>query len=60
MMETYSPAPDSPLRAVAGGTPDARCDMHARWNHDGSRISLDTICRGHREILELDMTNFSF
>lgn len=60
LMETYSPAPDSPLRAIVGGTPDARCDMHARWNHDGTRISLDTICRGHREILELDMTNFSF
>ncbi len=60
LLETYSPYPDMPSLGIVGGTRDARCDLHARWNHDGSRISLDTVCRGHREILELDMTNFSF
>ncbi|MBO4979854.1 MAG: hypothetical protein J6D16_05545 [Clostridia bacterium] len=59
LLETYSPNPDDPKLGIPHGTRDARCDLHARWNRNGTRISLDTVCRGHREILELDMTDFS-
>jgi len=34
---------------------DARCDLHARWCPDGSRVSFDTTHNGRREIYELDM-----
>ena len=36
-----------------------RCDLHARWNRRGDRISFDTTDRGRREVCELDMTGFS-
>lgn len=32
-----------------------RCDLHARWNRSGTKISFDTTDRGRREICELDM-----
>ena len=60
LLNTYSPYPDAPYVNIPNGTKEARCDLHARWNHDGTRISFDTICRGHREIVEIDMTNFEF
>ncbi len=53
LVETYSPYPVPDCK-------DARCDLHARWNRDGSRISFDAVSRGRREIFEMDMTGFSF
>lgn len=32
---------------------DIRCDLHARWNQDGKRISYDTTENGRREIMEI-------
>ncbi len=32
-----------------------RCDLHARWNRKGDKISFDTTDRGRREICELNM-----
>lgn len=55
LLEAYSPYADNQLR-IPNSTKDARCDLHARWNRDGSRISFDSISRGHREIFEIDMT----
>lgn len=55
LLETYSPYADDHLK-LPNGSKDARCDLHARWNHDGSRVSFDAIARGHREIFEVDMT----
>ncbi len=37
-----------------------RCDLHARWNRKGDKISFDTTDRGRREICELDMSSFHF
>ena len=59
LLETFSPYPDTHLH-IPNGTKEARCDLHARWNRDGSRISFDAISRGHREIFEIDMSGFSF
>ena len=56
LLETYSPYADTPPANVPGGTKEARCDLHVRWNHDGTRASFDAIARGHREIYEIDMT----
>ena len=60
LLDSYSPYPDAPYVNLPNGSKEARCDLHARWNRDGTRVSFDTICRGHREIVEIDMTNFSF
>ena len=32
---------------------DIRCDLHARWSQDGSRISYDTTENGKRQIVEI-------
>lgn len=32
---------------------DIRCDLHARWSADGSRISYDTTENGCREIMQI-------
>ena len=56
LLDSYSPYPDDPRVNIPNGSKEARCDLHARWNHDGTRVSFDTICRGHREIVEIDMT----
>ncbi len=60
LLESYSPYPDDPKVGIPNGTKDARCDLHARFNHDGTRVSFDTICRGRREIVEIDMTKMPF
>lgn len=62
LLDSLSPYPDD-TRFFAPdpkASKEARCDLHARWNHDGTRVSFDTICRGHREILEIDMTKLPF
>lgn len=56
LLSSYSPYPDAPYVNIPNGSKEARCDLHARWNRDGTRVSFDTICRGHREIVEIDMT----
>lgn len=35
---------------------DIRCDLHNRWNPQGTKISFDSTRNGRREILEIDMT----
>jgi len=37
-----------------------RCDLHARWNRNGDKISFDTTDRGRREICELDVSGLNF
>lgn len=37
-----------------------RCDLHARWNRKGDKVSFDTTDRGQREICELDMSALNF
>lgn len=32
---------------------DIRCDLHARWNHKGNRVSFDSVHRDKREICEI-------
>lgn len=36
---------------------DMRCDLHPRWNRDGSMISLDSIHEGHRHIYLIDVND---
>ena len=36
-----------------------RCDLHARWNCKGDKISFDTTDCGRREICELDMRGWN-
>ncbi len=47
LCEIYSPLPENE---------DIRCDLHARFSRDGKRLSFDSIARGKREILEIDLT----
>lgn len=39
--------------SIAPNIQDIRCDLHARWNRKGDRISYDTTHRGKREICEI-------
>lgn len=32
---------------------DTRCDLHPRWNHQGNRISFDSVYEGHRGLYEV-------
>lgn len=34
---------------------DLRCDLHPRWNHDGSMISFDSTHEGQRAVYVMDM-----
>lgn len=34
---------------------DLRCDLHPRWNADGTRISFDSTHEGRRHIYEMDI-----
>lgn len=38
---------------------DIRCDLHARWNRKGNKISFDTTDRGFREICEIDVSGIN-
>ena len=38
-------------------TLDIRCDLHARWNHKGDRVSFDSNHIGNRCICEIDLSN---
>lgn len=38
---------------------DIRCDLHARWNRCGNKISFDSTCHGKREICEIDVSGIS-
>ncbi len=59
LLESYSPYADDHLH-IPNGSKEARCDLHARWNRDGTRVSFDAIARGHREIFEIDMTKLKW
>jgi hypothetical protein len=34
---------------------DLRCDLHPRWNRDGSTISFDSVHEGHRHVYLMDL-----
>lgn len=36
---------------------DIRCDLHARWNHKGNKVSFDSNHIGGRCICEVDLSN---
>lgn len=36
---------------------DLRCDLHPRWNRDGSAISFDSVHEGHRHVYWMDLTS---
>ncbi|OGV69869.1 MAG: hypothetical protein A3K19_19175 [Lentisphaerae bacterium RIFOXYB12_FULL_65_16] len=36
---------------------DIRCDLHPRWNRDGSAISFDSVHEGHRHIYCMDVSS---
>ena len=38
-------------------TLDIRCDLHARWNHKGDRVSFDSNHIANRCICEIDLSN---
>lgn len=38
---------------------DLRCDLHARWSPDGSKISFDSNATGRRTIHEIDVKKFT-
>lgn len=40
-------------------TNDIRCDLHARWNRNGDKISFDTTDRRIREICEIDVSGIN-
>ncbi|MFX0197403.1 MAG: hypothetical protein ACFFCW_14865 [Candidatus Hodarchaeota archaeon] len=35
---------------------DTRCDLHARWNRDGSKVCIDSAHEGTRQMYVLDVT----
>ncbi len=37
---------------------DARCDLHPRWNRDGSSISFDSTHEGERAVYTMDVLEF--
>jgi len=37
-------------------TGDIRCDLHPRWNRDGTAISFDSIHENHRHVYWMDVT----
>jgi len=37
-------------------TGDIRCDLHPRWNRDGTAISFDSIHEDHRHVYWMDVT----
>lgn len=39
---------------------DMRCDLHPRWNRDGSMISFDSIHEGHRHIYKIDVEDINW
>ncbi len=41
------------VASVAPADIDIRCDLHARWSPDGTRITYDTTENGVREIMEI-------
>lgn len=36
---------------------DIRCDLHARFNRQGNKVSFDSVHTGKRQICELDLSN---
>jgi len=38
-------------------TGEARCDLHPRWNRDGTRVCFDSPCQGHRQMLVADLSD---
>ncbi|MDP2990693.1 MAG: hypothetical protein Q8O57_09040, partial [Kiritimatiellota bacterium] len=34
---------------------DARCDLHPRWNRDGTAISFDSMHEGHRHVYWMEL-----
>lgn len=58
---TYSGKTEILLKAesVVPDIPDIRCDLHARWNRKGDKISFDTTDRGFREICEIDVSGIN-
>lgn len=38
---------------------EVRCDLHARWNSKGTKISFDSTHRGKRDVCEIDVTGIS-
>ncbi|NLN19523.1 MAG: hypothetical protein GX162_09650 [Firmicutes bacterium] len=36
---------------------DLRCDLHPRWNRNGSAISFDSMHEGHRHVYWIDLTD---
>ena len=37
---------------------EIRCDLHPRWNREGSAISFDSTHEGHRHVYCMDLTKF--
>lgn len=37
--------------------PDVRCDLHARWNRKGNKITFDSNDNGGRCVYEMDLSN---
>lgn len=46
-------------KTIVPDVEDIRCDLHARFNPDGSKISFDSFHRGKRDICEIDMIGFN-
>jgi len=42
------------VKTIKPDNNDIRCDLHARWNRKGSKISFDSTHRGKRDICEID------
>lgn len=36
---------------------DIRCDLHARFNPQGTKVSFDSVHTGRRQICELDLSS---
>lgn len=37
---------------------DIRCDLHARFNRQGDKVSFDSVHNGTRQIVEIDLKHF--
>ena len=36
-----------------------RCDLHPRWNRDGSKVCVDSLANGHRQLYLIDVSSIT-
>lgn len=42
---------------LSGNWSEFRCDLHARWNHDGTQVCFDSAHSGRRQVYVMDVSS---